>query len=97
MNMTPSLTDLEDQIVEAMREARLNNKDKLTALLAAIPSIVESVNQPEQLALLYAEYPRTLDQMTDDGGIISHLIKRNLEVYLMEWAEEWFRLKGENK
>lgn len=95
--MTPSLTDLEDQIVEAMREARLNNKDKLTALLAAIPSIVESVSKPEQLALLYAEYPRTLDQMTDDGGIVSHLIKRNLEAHLIEWAKDWFIIKGENK
>jgi hypothetical protein len=95
--MTPSITDLEDQIVEVVREARLKNTDKLTAVVKALPSIVETVNTPEQLALLYAQWPLTLDQMTDDGGIISHLIRRNLELHLIEWVEEWLSIKQETE
>lgn len=87
--MTPSLANLEDEMIELMREGRARGETPRFTALKAVQRVVPSADQPELLASVYMDCPYTIDQVTDDGGCISELLHNNLRTHLMDWAKHW--------
>lgn len=87
--MTPSLANLEDEMIELMREGRARGETPRFTALKAVQRVVPSADQPELLASVYMDCPYTIDQVTDDGGCVSELLHNNLRTHLMDWAKHW--------
>jgi hypothetical protein len=91
--MSPTLIDLEDMLLEKLREGRANDESFQFTLLKALQDVVPSPNQPEYLAMLYAASPYTLDQF-DEGGKVSELLYHNIRRHLLDYAKHWLEVKN---
>ena len=94
--MTLSLSSLEDQMIELMREGRARGETPRFTALKALQRVVPSVDKPELLAAVYMDCPYTIDQVTDDGGCVAELLHNNLRTHLMDWAKHWSDVKDEH-
>ena len=86
--MSPTLIDLEDMLIEKLREGRLKDESFQLTLLKALQDTVPSPDQPQYLAMLYAASPYTLDQF-DEGGKVSELLYHNVRRHLIDYAKHW--------
>jgi len=82
------LDDLEYRLCEKLREGRKAGESFRFTLLKALKDIVPAESDYTFLAETYLEFPYTLDQF-DEGGSVSHLIRKNIEKYLSEHAKVW--------
>lgn len=85
--MTPSLRDLEDKLMEYVDKAKQSgdDPDRLKAyefVLKIIPT------EPQFLAAVYFSSPNLLDQVREDGGVASSVIKNNIQAHLTNWVEK---------
>lgn len=94
--MTPSLANLEDEMIELMREGRARGETPRFTALKAVQRVVPSADKPELLAAVYMDCPYTIDQVTDDGGCVAELLHNNLRTHLMDWAKHWVDVKDEH-
>jgi hypothetical protein len=85
--MTPSLRDLEDKIIEYVEKAQQSgdSPDRIKAYEFALKIIP---NEPQFLAAVYFSSPNLLDQVKEDGGIASSVIKNNIQAHLVTWVEK---------
>lgn len=85
--MTPSLRDLEDKIMEYVGKAQQSgdSPDRIKAYEFALKIIP---NEPQFLAAVYFSSPNLLDQVKEDGGIASSVIKNNIQAHLVTWVEK---------
>lgn len=86
--MSPTLIDLEDTLIEKLREGKVNGETFQFTLLKALRDTVPTADQPEYLAMLYAASPYTLDQF-DEGGKVGELLYHNVRRHLTDYAKHW--------
>ena len=89
--MSPTLIDLEDMLVEKLREGKANDETFQFTLLKALRDIVPTADQPQYLATLYAASPFTLNEF-DEGGIVSELLYHNVRRHLTDYANHWLEV-----
>lgn len=86
--MSPTLIDLEDMLVEKLREGRAKDESFQLTLLKALQATVPTAEHPQHLALLYAASPWTLNEF-DEGGKVSELLYHNVRRHLTDFAHHW--------
>tara|TARA_R110000796_G_C14556134_1_gene434355 strand:+ start:1246 stop:1551 length:306 start_codon:yes stop_codon:yes gene_type:complete len=85
--MTPSLRDLEDKIMKYVEQAQQSG-DSLDRIKAYEFALKIIPTEPQFLAAVYFSSPNLLDQVKEDGGMASSVIKNNIQAHLVTWVEK---------
>ncbi len=86
--MTPSLSDLENMMLDQLRQGRLKNELSQLKVLEAVQNVAPQNDQLNFLAVLYATDPHTLNQF-DEGGMVSELLYHNVRRHLIEFGKKY--------
>ena len=86
--MTPSLSDLEDMMLDQLRQGRLKNDMSHLKVLEAVQNVAPQNDHLYVLAVLYATDPQTLNEF-DEGGRVSELIYHNVRRHLIEFGKKY--------
>ena len=91
--MTPTLEDLEDELLRRMREMKTYEID------IDIIKLIEQITptKPQLLASVYASSTKWLDKVDQDGGSVSAIISNHVQKHLNEVATKMVATSDERR